>query len=151
MKIEENEKKLKYLDSVQVALIYAVVCLSSIYEYAKENSGPLKLRVQTVEGNVKTVISPVYDKFHDVPFELLKFVDCKARAMASKEESVLLTRLRPSRGPFIPSMNRQLRSCTASMSQQQNSKLFQLGRQWSLNHLMLFPQVAQIVAPMTAY
>lgn len=60
-----------------MASIYAAICLSSVYEYAKENSGPLKLGVQTVEGTVKTVIGPVYEKFHDVPFKFLKFVDHK--------------------------------------------------------------------------
>ncbi|KAJ7972948.1 Rubber elongation factor protein (REF) [Quillaja saponaria] len=75
--VQENERKLKYLDFVQVAAIYVVVCFSSIYEYAKENSGPLRPGVQTVEGTVKTVIGPVYENFHDVPFELLKFVDRK--------------------------------------------------------------------------
>ena len=79
MKVHENERKLKYLDFVQVAAIYFVVCFSSLYEYAKENSGPLKPGVQAVEGTVKTVIGPVYEKFHDVPFELLKFVDRKVR------------------------------------------------------------------------
>jgi hypothetical protein len=79
LKVHENERKLKYLDFVQVAAIYIVVCFSSLYEYAKENSGPLKPGVQAVEGTVKTVIGPVYEKFHDVPFELLKFVDRKVR------------------------------------------------------------------------
>ncbi|CAB4281558.1 unnamed protein product [Prunus armeniaca] len=72
-----NEKNLKYMEFVQVAAIYVVVCFSSLYEYAKENSGPLKPGVQTVEGTVKTVIGPVYEKFHDLPFQLLKFVDRK--------------------------------------------------------------------------
>eukprot|EP00262_Sarcandra_glabra_P014284 TRINITY_DN414_c0_g1_i1.p1 TRINITY_DN414_c0_g1~~TRINITY_DN414_c0_g1_i1.p1 ORF type:complete len:256 (-),score=5.77 TRINITY_DN414_c0_g1_i1:376-1143(-) len=68
---------LKYLDFVQVAAIHAVVCFSRFYDFAKENSGPLKPGVQTVEGTVKNVIGPVYEKFHDVPIELLKFVDRK--------------------------------------------------------------------------
>lgn len=72
-----NEKSFKYMEFVQVAAIYVVVCFSSLYEYAKENSGPLKPGVQTVEGTVKTVIGPVYEKFHDLPFQLLKFVDRK--------------------------------------------------------------------------
>lgn len=58
-------------------MLYVVVFFSTIYDFAKENSGPLKPGVQTVEGTVKTVIGPVYDKFHDVPFELLKFIDRK--------------------------------------------------------------------------
>lgn len=68
---------LKHLEFVQVAAIYIVVCFSTVYEYAKENSGPLKPGVQTVEDTVKTVIGPVYEKFHDVPFQFLKFVDGK--------------------------------------------------------------------------
>lgn len=76
---ENDEKKLKYLEFVQVAAVYIVVLSSALYEYAKENSGPLKPGVETVEGTVKAVIGPVYDKFQDVPFELLKFVDRKVR------------------------------------------------------------------------
>ena len=72
-----DEKKLKYLEFVEVAAIYAVLCFSSLYEYAKESAGPLKPGVQTVEGTVKTVIGPVYEKFQDLPFQLLKFVDRK--------------------------------------------------------------------------
>ncbi|KAK9281270.1 hypothetical protein L1049_004166 [Liquidambar formosana] len=34
-------------------------------------------KTPAVEGTVKTVIGPVYEKFHDVPIELLKFVDRK--------------------------------------------------------------------------
>lgn len=80
MKVQNQEndpKELKYLEFVQVAAIYIIVCFSTIYEYAKENSGPLKPGVQTVEGTVKTVTGPVYAKFHYVPFDLLKFVDRK--------------------------------------------------------------------------
>lgn len=76
-----NEKKLKYLEFVQVAAIYALVCFSSLYEFAKENAGPLKPGVQTVEGTVKAVVGPVYEKFQDLPFQLLKFVDRKVRLL----------------------------------------------------------------------
>ncbi|KAL9347860.1 hypothetical protein Peur_059226 [Populus x canadensis] len=72
-----RRKKLKYVDFVQVVPIYVVVCFSSVYRYAKENSGPLKPGVRTVEDTVRTVTGPVHDKFHDVPFQLLKFVDHK--------------------------------------------------------------------------
>ncbi|XP_062144070.1 stress-related protein isoform X2 [Alnus glutinosa] len=73
----DDEKSLKYLDFVQVAAIYIVVCFSTLYEYAKESSGPLKSGVEAVEGTVKTVMGPVYERFNDVPFELLKFADRK--------------------------------------------------------------------------
>ncbi|XP_074365237.1 stress-related protein-like [Apium graveolens] len=75
--VQDDAKNLRYLDFVQVAALYAVVCFSTIYEYAKDNSGPLKPGVQTVEATVKTVIGPVYDNLHDVPFEFLSFVDRK--------------------------------------------------------------------------
>lgn len=81
--LENEEKKLKYLDFIQVAAVYVVVCCSTLYEYAKENSGPLRPGVQTVEGTVKTVIGPVYEKFHDVPSDLLKFVDRKVCQISS--------------------------------------------------------------------
>lgn len=72
-------KGLKYLDFVRVAAIQAVMCFASVYEFAKENAGPLKPGVQTVESAVRAVVGPVYDRLHDVPFELLKFVDRKVR------------------------------------------------------------------------
>ncbi|KAF6142630.1 hypothetical protein GIB67_015116 [Kingdonia uniflora] len=83
---EENEQTLKYLDFVQIATLQFLACFSGIYNYAKDNSGPLKPGVQTVEDTVKTVIGPVYEKFHDVPFELLKFVDRKVDSSVSEVE-----------------------------------------------------------------
>ncbi|KAJ6796124.1 stress-related protein-like isoform X1 [Iris pallida] len=73
----KGQQRLKYLDFVQVAAVQALVCLSRLYDFSKENSGPLKPGVESVEGTVKAVIGPVYHKFRGVPFEVLKFVDCK--------------------------------------------------------------------------
>lgn len=73
----EEAQRLKYLEFVQVAVLHAVLVAAKLYDYAKDNSGPLKPGVQTVEGTVKTIVGPVYSKFHDVPIELLKFVDRK--------------------------------------------------------------------------
>ncbi|KAJ6319831.1 hypothetical protein OIU78_015270 [Salix suchowensis] len=83
--VKDTEEKLEYLDFVQVVAIYVVVCFSSVYRYAKENSGPLKPGVRTVEDTVRTVTGPVYDKFHDVPFQLLKFVDHKVRFLSPSD------------------------------------------------------------------
>lgn len=77
MATSEEEERLKYLEFVQVVTLHALMCCSRLYGYAKDNSGPLKPSVETVEGTVKTVVGPVYDKFHDVPIGLLKFVDHK--------------------------------------------------------------------------
>jgi len=73
----EKEERLKYLEFVQTAAFQVLMIFSRLYGYAKDNAGPLKPSVETVEGTVKTVVGPVYDKFHDVPVELLKFFDHK--------------------------------------------------------------------------
>ncbi|KAE8677702.1 Stress-related protein [Hibiscus syriacus] len=74
---DEQEQRLKYLEFVQVAAVHAALCFANLYLYAKERSGPFKPGVESVEETVKTVVRPVYDKYHDVPIELLKFVDTK--------------------------------------------------------------------------
>ncbi|KAJ6397493.1 hypothetical protein OIU77_018494 [Salix suchowensis] len=74
---EEEERRLKYLQFVQVAAVHAVLTFTNLYIYAKDKTGPLKPGVETVEGTVKSVVGPVYDKFRDVPIEFLKFVDRK--------------------------------------------------------------------------
>jgi len=79
-----QEPSLKYLGVFQFVLLRATVCLSSFYEYAKENSGPLKSGVDTVEQTVKTVVGPVYHKFDGKPFELLHFLDRKVDATIGK-------------------------------------------------------------------
>ncbi|KAI3448578.1 hypothetical protein Pfo_005243 [Paulownia fortunei] len=83
----EEEQRLKYFDFVQVATLHAVLCAAKLYSYAKENSGSLKPGVDTVEGTVKTVVGPLYDKFHDVPIDVLKFVDRKVDESMNKVQS----------------------------------------------------------------
>lgn len=92
--VEKPEQNLKYLEFVQVAALHMVLYVSKLYDYAKDNSGPLKPGVQTVEGTVKTVVGPVYQKFHDVPVELLKFVDRKVDESVNKLESYIHPRLK---------------------------------------------------------
>ncbi|PON50660.1 Rubber elongation factor [Parasponia andersonii] len=75
--IEKKSGELKRLGFVRVAAIHALVCLSNLYEYAKQNSGPLRSTVGTVEGAVTTVVSPVYDKLKGVPDDFLSFLDKK--------------------------------------------------------------------------
>lgn len=85
----EEEQRLKYLEFVQAAVVYASVLSAKLYDYAKQNSGPLKPGVLTVEGTVRTVVTPVYDKYHDVPIQFLKFVDRKVDdSMDKLDESV---------------------------------------------------------------
>lgn len=80
----EGEARLKYLGFFQVAVLKTMACLSSLYDYAKENSGPLKSGVDTVEQTVKTVVGPVYQKIEGKPSELLQFADRKVDETFSK-------------------------------------------------------------------
>jgi len=82
----DEEERLRYLQFVQAAAAHALVCAATLYAYAKQSAGPLKPGVETVEGTVKTVVGPVYDKYHGVPLELLKFVDRKVGASVEEIE-----------------------------------------------------------------
>ncbi|PIN26686.1 hypothetical protein CDL12_00553 [Handroanthus impetiginosus] len=83
----EDQQRLKYLEFVQVAAVHAVMFAAKLYNYAKENSGPLKPGVHTVEGTVRNVVGPVYGKFQDTPFEVLKFVDRKVDESVNKVQN----------------------------------------------------------------
>ncbi|XP_022896292.1 stress-related protein-like isoform X1 [Olea europaea var. sylvestris] len=92
--MESEEQKMKRLEFVQVAAFHAVIFAAKVYNYAKDKSGPLKPGIHTVEGTVKTVVGPVYDKYHDVPVELLKFVDRKVDESMNKVQSHVPTVLK---------------------------------------------------------
>ncbi|KAL2510354.1 REF/SRPP-like protein [Forsythia ovata] len=74
---EGSEMQLKHLRFVRILAINAVVMVSNLYDYAKQNSGPLKSTVGTVENAVSAVVGPVYEKFKDVPGDFLVFLDKK--------------------------------------------------------------------------
>ncbi|KAL6208432.1 hypothetical protein ACLB2K_019381 [Fragaria x ananassa] len=159
--VDCDEKKLKYLEFVEVAAIYAVLCFSSLYEYAKENAGPLKPGVQTVEGTVKTVIGPVYEKFQDLPFQLLKFVDRKVdESLSELDRNVPRLVKTASNKALSVAMEVQragLVDAARSISASAYSKYEPVAEQYavsawrSLNRMPLVPQVAQIMVPTAAY
>ncbi|MFS7964327.1 putative rubber elongation factor [Helianthus anomalus] len=75
--VEMEEQRLKYLQFVQMAALHALLYASKAYSYAKNNSGLLKPKVEMIEGTLKIIVSPAYDKYHHVPVEV--FVDRKMR------------------------------------------------------------------------
>ncbi|KAK6930819.1 Rubber elongation factor [Dillenia turbinata] len=81
---KNRELKLKRLGFVQIAAINSMICALNLYEYAKQNSGPLRSTVGAVEGAVIAVVGPVYDKFKDVPVTLLVFLDDKVDEASHK-------------------------------------------------------------------
>ncbi|KAK9691927.1 hypothetical protein RND81_09G229400 [Saponaria officinalis] len=89
MKGGNDEQRLKYLEFVQSAALHAFICFTNLYGLAKDKAGPLKPGVESVENAVKTVVSPVYDRFHEVPVELLKFVDVKVDESVTKLEKTV--------------------------------------------------------------
>ncbi|KAM7277175.1 hypothetical protein ACFE04_019041 [Oxalis oulophora] len=158
---ENSVKTLKYLDFVQVAAIYLVICFSSIYECAKENSGPLKLGVETVEGTVKTVIGPVYDKFHDVPFQLLMFVDHKVDECLGEVDrhvpSLLKQATSQARAMVMEVQRAGMVDGVMNITKFMYSKYEPVAEQYAvmtwriLNRLPIFPQVAEILVPTAAH
>ena len=74
---EQEEERLRYLEFVQQAAAQALVLAATAYAYAKQGAGPLRPGVDHVEGTVKAVVGPVYNRFHAVPLDLLKFLDRK--------------------------------------------------------------------------
>jgi hypothetical protein len=75
--VEESGIQLKHLGFVRIITINAVVLVSNLYDYAKQSSGSLKSKVETVENAVTSVVGPVYQKFRNVPSDLLVFADNK--------------------------------------------------------------------------
>ncbi|KAK7302776.1 hypothetical protein RJT34_13672 [Clitoria ternatea] len=151
--LDEKNEQLKYLEFVHFATIQALMRCAILYSYAKERAGPLKPGVDTVEEAVKTVVGPVYDKFHLVPTELLKYVDRKV------DESVTeLDRHVPSNVRKVSSVVSEVRRAgVTGIAKTVYSKYEPKAEQcavsaWRrLNQLPLFPHVANVVLPKAAY
>ncbi|KAI3752404.1 hypothetical protein L2E82_24550 [Cichorium intybus] len=159
--VQSEQERLKYLEFVQAAVLQAVLYATRVYGYAKDNSGPLKPGVETIEGTLKTVVGPAYDKFHDVPVEVLKFVDRKV------DESVTIIDSRVP--PFVKDVKTAGVVETASgLAKTAYTKIeptakglytkyepvaeqYAVSAWQSLNQLPLFPKVAKVVVPTAAY
>ncbi|KAL4558856.1 hypothetical protein LXL04_037060 [Taraxacum kok-saghyz] len=173
-----GEDHLKHLDFVQSAVIYFIVCFSTVYEYAKENAGALKPGLQTVESTVKTITGPVCERFHDVPYELLKFLDLKVDdALKELNRHVpSLMKQAPSQAKYVahnfPEVARDVALEAFRMARATAKKLYikyeptakELYKSYepvaekyavqawrSLNKLPVFPQVAQVAVPTAAF
>ncbi|KAK7400012.1 hypothetical protein VNO78_11210 [Psophocarpus tetragonolobus] len=83
-KENKSNEELKHLGFVKIAAIKAFVCVSNIYDFAKQNSGPLRSAVGTVEDTVTTVLGPLCHKFMPVPNHLLLFLDNKVDEASHK-------------------------------------------------------------------
>ncbi|KAI3810514.1 hypothetical protein L1987_20130 [Smallanthus sonchifolius] len=165
---QSEVERLKYLEFVQMAILHA----SKFYGYAKNNSGPLKPGVETIEGTLKTVVGPAYDKYHDVPVEVLKFVDRKVDESVNKLDSKVQ--------PFVKHVSAKTKNLASEVkaagvvetasglakiaytkleptAKGLYTKYEPVAEQYaasawqSLNQLPLFPKVAKVVVPTAAY
>ena len=171
-----QEQRLKYLDFVHVAAIHSLICLSKLYNFAKENSGPLLPGVQTAEESIKAVVGPVYDKFHNLPFDTLKFVDRKVGESIEEIERHLPSSVKDAaqKAPEVArsisgevqragvvgtatGLARSAYSKAEPTAKVLYSKYEPVAEHYavsawrSLNRLPLFPHMAQIVVPTAAY
>ncbi|KAJ6354142.1 hypothetical protein OIU76_003058 [Salix suchowensis] len=169
---EEEERRLKYLQFVQVAAVHAVLTFTNLYIYAKDKTGPLKPGVETVEGTVKSVVGPVYDKFRDAPIEFLKFVDRKVDESVTNMDNhvpplvkqvssraLLAAQNAPVAARAVASEVQRagVKETASELAKNVYSKYEPKAEQaavsaWrKLNQLPLFPQVAQVVVPTAAF
>ncbi|XP_030527553.1 REF/SRPP-like protein At1g67360 isoform X2 [Rhodamnia argentea] len=82
----KTDRQLKHLGFVRLTAVRALVFVSSLYDRAKGNCGPLRSAVATVEGAVTAVMGPVYEKLKGVPEDLLVFADRKVDEATHKFE-----------------------------------------------------------------
>ncbi|KAG6496749.1 REF/SRPP-like protein OsI_017815 [Zingiber officinale] len=169
---EAERERLRYLEFVNAIAIQTVLYASRIYGFSKESAGPLKPGVQSLEGTVKTVVGPVYDKFHDVPFDFLKFIDQKVGEsveeverripLAVKDASAMarLAAVEVQRTGLIASTAGLAHSVYAKYepavkalyAKYEPAAELAAASAWrSLNRLPLVPQVAQVVVPAAAH
>ncbi|CAI0551370.1 unnamed protein product, partial [Linum tenue] len=158
---KEEEERLKYLEFVQAAALHALVTFTNLYVYAKDKAGPLKPGVETVEGTVKTVVGPVYDKFQDVPIEVLKFVDRKVPPVVKQVSAQAFSAAQAAPGAARAVATEVQRSGvketmtglakTVYTKYEPKAEQCAVSAWRRLNQLPLFPQVAQVVVPTAAY
>ncbi|GAB2287312.1 hypothetical protein Dimus_021693 [Dionaea muscipula] len=149
-----------------------MMCFWSLYLYAKDKSGPLKPSVEAVESTVKTVVGPVYHKFHDFPIEVLKFVDRKMDESMNKLDHHVPPVVRQvstkaySAAQKAPELARNVASgvqrtsvvdTASGIAKSMYAKYEPVAEQYavsawcSFKKLPVFPQVAQVMAPTAAY
>ncbi|KAM5574523.1 hypothetical protein ABKV19_013792, partial [Rosa sericea] len=71
------KKELKHLKVLRMAVIYMMMCVLNMYEYAKKNLGPLRSVVWTVEVAMINIVAPIYWRFKGVPDDFLGLLNTK--------------------------------------------------------------------------
>ncbi|PRQ39900.1 putative rubber elongation factor [Rosa chinensis] len=79
-----GKKELKRLRVLRMAVIYMMMFVLNLYEFAKKNLGPLRSTVWTVEVAMITIVGPVYQRFKGVPDDFFALLDTKIDEAADK-------------------------------------------------------------------
>ncbi|CAL9237321.1 unnamed protein product [Arabidopsis halleri] len=158
---DDDEMNLKHLQFIKVAAAYFAVCFSTLYELAKDNAGPLQLGVENIEDSVRTVLAPLYDKFHDVPFKLLLFVDRKVDDVFFDVETYVPSLVKQASSQALTVATEVQRTgvvdTTKSIARSVRDKYEPVAEYYAatlwrlLNQVPLFPQVAHLVIPTAFY
>ncbi|PRQ42261.1 putative rubber elongation factor [Rosa chinensis] len=153
----KEEQSLKYLGFVQNAAVASGVCVTKVYGYAKERSGPLKNGVECVEGKVKTVVGPVYVKYQEAPAQILTFVDRKVDESVTKAAKLDVRPVirQASSKALSVAQKAPETACTAAKSvytkYEPKAEECAASAWRKLNELPVFPKVAGVVVPAAAY
>ncbi|KAJ4892551.1 REF/SRPP-like protein [Raphanus sativus] len=158
---DDGREELEHLGFVRTAATYLALCLSTLYELAKDNAGPLKLGVENIEATVEMVLSPLYDKFNDVPFKLLLFVDRKVDDVLYDVETYVPSLVKQASSQALTVATEVQRAgvldTTKSIARSVCDKYEPVAEYYAatvwrlLNRVPLFPQVAQLVIPTAFY
>ncbi|CAN1784157.1 Stress-related protein [Linum perenne] len=106
-----------------------------------------------MEGTVKNVVGPVYDKYQDVPIGVLKFVDRKVSELDSHVPIVVKQVSSQARAVATEVQRSGVKETAKELYTAYEPKAEQCAASaWRrLNQLPLFPQVAHVVVPTAAY
>ncbi|PKI62809.1 stress-related protein [Punica granatum] len=167
-----DERRLKYLEFVEMVVAYAAVCCRSLYEFAKANAGPLQSGVQTIEDTVRTVLGPVWEKFQDVPFELLHYIDREVdeyvhdlerhmpslvKQISGQTRAIAVEAHRAGAVDAMMGFARSVFETCEPVAKKLYVRYEPVAEQyaiWAWRHLSqlpMFPEVAHMVVPMAAY
>ncbi|KAH7570498.1 hypothetical protein ACOSP7_018691 [Xanthoceras sorbifolium] len=164
----KRQRELKHLGFMRIAAIHALVCVSSLYDYAKRNSGPLRSTVGAVEGAVTAVVGPVYEKLKGVPDDLLVFLDIQVDEASHKFDKYAPSLAKRVVGETQSLIEKASQKAQKLVSEAQaggpraaahyaaaESKHFVLTnsvKAWDkLNHYALFHTMAEITVPTAAH
>ncbi|OIV93196.1 hypothetical protein TanjilG_24411 [Lupinus angustifolius] len=136
---------------------------AAAYGYIKERSGPIRPGILTVEETVKSVIGRVYDKFHLVPDEILRYADHKVHDSVTAVHGVpvaerttvseILKTVYSKYEPETEKLYERYEPMAKELYERYEPKVEQcaVSAWWRLTGLPLFPTVVDVVLHKVAY